>query len=94
MDVAVVSHPLTRITASERKPIFWILFGLAIGFMIVMNLVAAPLMIGSAPNGIVSFEFAGPLEYADKVIRSWDEAVRILAAFSIGLDFLFHIYSL
>ena len=42
-----------------------------------------------APNGIDSFEFAGSMEYADKVIRSWDEAVRILAAFSIGLDFLF-----
>jgi len=35
------------------------------------------------------FEFAGSLESAVKIIRSWDEAVRILAAFSIGLDFLF-----
>lgn len=84
-----MSHPLTRINANILKSIFWILFGLTIGLMIIMSLVGAPLTTASAPRGIVSFEFAGSLESAAMIVRSWDEAVRILAAFSIGLDFLF-----
>lgn len=79
-----MSHPLTRINVNIHKSIFWILFGLTIGLMIIMSLVGAPLTTASAPRGIVSFEFAGSLESAAMIVRSWDEAVRILAAFSIG----------
>ena len=85
----MISHPLTRINASDRKPIFWILFGLTIVIMILMNLSAAPLTTASAPLGIISFDFAGSLESATKILQSWDEVVRVLAAFSIRLDFLF-----
>ncbi len=84
-----MSYPLIRINPNERKPIFWTLFGLTIGLMIIMNTVAAPLTSASAPIGIISFEFAGSLDATALVINSWDESGRILAAFSIGIDFLF-----
>lgn len=84
-----MSYPLTRINVNERKPIFWTLFGLTIGLMIIMNIVAAPLTSASAPIGIISFEFAGSLDATALIVNSWDEPGRILAAFSIGLDFLF-----
>jgi hypothetical protein len=43
----------------------------------------------AAPAGIISFEFAGSPGRAQEIINSWDGPARLLAAFSLGLDYLF-----
>jgi hypothetical protein len=55
----------------------------------VSLLVNAPLTTRMAPSGIVSFEIAGTLERAHAILQSWGERERLLAAFGLGLDYLF-----
>ena len=57
--------------------------------LVVMNIIAAPLETESAPYGIVSFELAGSAARAEQITGSWDETMRLQAAFSLGLDYLF-----
>jgi hypothetical protein len=42
-----------------------------------------------APNGIISFELAGSVIVADSILDSWSAKAREVAAFSLGLDYLF-----
>jgi hypothetical protein len=55
----------------------------------VSLLVNAPLTTRTAPSGIVSFEVAGTLDRASAILQSWGERQRLLAAFGLGLDYLF-----
>jgi len=49
----------------------------------------APLATDVAPRGIVSFELAGDLEAATRILGSWSGEQRIRAGLSLGADFLF-----
>lgn len=51
--------------------------------------VGAPLVTDAAPRGIVSFELAGDLETATRILESWGSEQRIGAGLSLGADFLF-----
>ena len=48
-----------------------------------------PLKTSAAPLGIISFELAGTTERVAYILASWDEAARIQAGVSLGLDFFF-----
>lgn len=80
---------------ADSRPIWrqpWILGLLvlfAMGFTLIMQAVGAPLRTEAAPMGIVSFEFAGSVDTAKAILASWDEAQRLQAAFSLGLDYLY-----
>lgn len=49
----------------------------------------APLQTAAAPLGMISFELARTEANAASMLGSWDEAARLAAAFSLGLDYLF-----
>ncbi|HJW91216.1 MAG TPA: hypothetical protein VJ436_11305 [Anaerolineales bacterium] len=62
---------------------------LTLTLLAVFNLTGQPLLTPAAPAGILSFEFAGSLARAQEILQSWNEQARLLAAFSLGLDYLF-----
>jgi hypothetical protein len=43
----------------------------------------------AAPRGIISFEFAGSLTTAGRILASWGPKGTVYAGLSLGLDFLF-----
>jgi hypothetical protein len=72
-----MSHPFQAIPADKYLWVFVPLAALTVLLMAVFQ--AIPL-----DPGIVQFELN-----AEQVIKFWDEAAKIRAAFSLGLDFLF-----
>jgi len=84
-----IRHPFEWLPESEQKTAFWTLFVVTVVVVVFMQLVSAPLIIDAAPQGIVSFEFAGDLSNAQKIIDSWGQEERIYAGLSLGLDYLF-----
>jgi hypothetical protein len=62
--------------------------------MVALAWVGRPLITSAAPNGIVSYEFAGSVIKADEILSSWGEAGRLHAAFSLGLDFFYIVFYL
>ncbi|MBE2200692.1 MAG: hypothetical protein IAE79_18910 [Anaerolinea sp.] len=67
----------------------WLAIGLAVAQTAVLTLIGRPLTTPAAPQGIVSFEFAGTLTNAQAIIASWDARTQIVAGLSLGLDFLY-----
>ncbi len=56
----------------------------------ILGVVGRPLTTDAAPCGIVSFEFAWNLFWADKILDSWRAKGSMNAAgLSLGLDYLF-----
>ncbi len=84
-----MSHPFKWVSESSRKTVFWVLFGLAILLMIALQVLGAPLKTQAAPAGIVSFELAGSINAAEKIVSSWDGQARTYAGLNLGLDYLF-----
>jgi hypothetical protein len=82
-------HPLEAIPAGKRVQVFVPLFVLSVALMIALNLIGAPLQTLAAPAGIVSFELAGSVGQTRAILESWDQATRLRAAFSLGLDYVF-----
>jgi hypothetical protein len=42
-----------------------------------------------APYGIVSYEFAGDVPTAERILESWDASARTAAGVNLGLDYLY-----
>jgi hypothetical protein len=82
-------HPFEWISLSAQKRAFWVLFAVTILVMTTLQVIDAPLKTEVAPLGIVSFEFAGDLSHAQKMVESWGRKGRIAAGVSLGLDYLF-----
>ena len=62
---------------------------------IALQLSGGYLVTKEAPYGIVSFEFAGDLSNAQKIVDSWGVDGKIYAGLNLGLDYLFLVgYSL
>jgi hypothetical protein len=72
-----------------RRQIFLPALVLTLLVMIILTWVGEPLTTLAAPNGIISYEFAGSELRAKEILISWGEDGRIHAAFSLGFDFLF-----
>lgn len=60
--------------------------------MLALNVVAAPLTTEAVPFGIVSFELAFSQPHAQKILESWDQQTALLAAFTLGLDYMFMVF--
>jgi hypothetical protein len=58
-------------------------------FLFVMNMVSEPLVTSQAPQGIISFELAKTSERSTAILNSWDSTQKLIAAFSLGLDYVF-----
>jgi hypothetical protein len=86
-----MNHPLAAIAAVYR-PKALVALVVATGLLILaLNVFGAPLRTGVAPAGIISFEFAGDPETAQRIVDSWSPTARIWAGFNLGLDYLFMI---
>jgi len=72
-----------------RRRVFLPALVMTLLVMVILNWVGRPLTTPAAPNGIISYEFAGSVQRAEEILISWGSDGRIHAAFSLGLDFLF-----
>ena len=82
-------HPYEWISLSAQKRAFWALFVVTILVMASLQVIDTLLKNDVAPSGIVSFEFAGDLSLAQKMVEAWGRKGRIAAGLSLGLDYLF-----
>ncbi|MBX3056001.1 MAG: hypothetical protein KF770_05965 [Anaerolineae bacterium] len=81
--------PFAFLPAPRRNRWMKIAIVLALGMTLFFNLTGGPLQTAVAPAGIISFEFAGTVANAQAMIESWGEHGRLVAAFGLGLDFLY-----
>ncbi len=81
--------PFDWIAPDKQKPVFIYLAVLTVIIMVCLQLIGGPLVTGTAPGGIVSYEFAGDIPTARAILKSWDAAGQVYAGLSLGLDFLF-----
>lgn len=84
-----MKHPFQLLSRSSFRWIFWPLFLLTLLLLIVLNLLNSPLNNTQAPQGIISLELAGSQVVAESIVKSWDAIQQKIAAFGLGLDFLF-----
>ena len=84
-----MTHPLERIKPERRTHYFYPLLTLTLLLLLSMNFIGMPLNTAAAPQGIISFEFAGTPERAQQMLDSWSPEGRVRAGFIQGLDFLF-----
>jgi hypothetical protein len=73
----------------RRGLLWWALLALTILLTVVLQAVDAPLKTPAAPQGIVSYEFAGTTAAAQSILDSWDAGAKVHAGFSLGLDYLY-----
>ncbi|MEJ2750140.1 MAG: hypothetical protein P8183_19875 [Anaerolineae bacterium] len=81
--------PFDWITAEKQKPVFIFLVVLTIVVMGCLQIIGGPLVTDAAPQGIVSYEFAGDMPTAHAILDSWGARGQVFAGLSLGLDFLF-----
>jgi hypothetical protein len=73
-----------------RRGLLWpALLALTMALTIVLQAVNVPLKTPAAPQGVVSYEFAGTTAAAQGILDSWDAGAKIHAGFSLGLDYLY-----
>jgi len=82
-------HPFRALQPGQARFVFVLFLILTALLMVVLRLVDAPLQTAAAPSGILSFEFAGNVNRAKEIVRSWEGAPALFAGFSLGLDYLF-----
>jgi hypothetical protein len=82
-------HFLETIPAKRRIRLFWFFLFLVILLMVVFNWLGVPLATAAAPNGMISYELAGTPAKSQSILDSWNAHAQLLAAFSLGLDYLF-----
>jgi hypothetical protein len=84
-----MTHPFERLSPAQRRTLFFSLLSLALLLLVGMNFIGLPLNTPAAPQGVVSFEFAGTPARARAMLDSWDASARVRLGFIQGLDFLF-----
>ena len=84
-----MTHPFTWLSPRGQRFAFAILAPLTVAVMAALDAIGRPLVTEAAPLGIVSFEFAGDVATATRMLEGWGEAGRVRAGLSLGLDYLF-----
>ena len=84
-----IRHPFTWLSESGQKRAFLGVFVFTLATMMSMNIIGHPLVNETAPQGIVSFEFAGTVDAAHRMMDSWGPQGRVSAGLSLGFDYLF-----
>lgn len=84
-----ISHPFAWLPESVQKRVFLGALVFTLATMMGMNIIGHPLVNETAPQGIVSFEFAGTIDSAKRMMASWGEEGLISAGLSLGFDYLF-----
>jgi hypothetical protein len=84
-----MSHPFQAIAPEKVWKVLIPLIVLTIILMILLNGLGASLNNSVAPDGMISFELAGDVDSSQGIINSWNAESQLIAAFSLGLDYLF-----
>jgi hypothetical protein len=84
-----MQHPLEKMPEPNRRRCFWSLLVASGVLVFIFAVTGASLNTGAAPQGIISLQMAGNVTKASEMIASWDSKARLLAAFGLGLDYLF-----
>lgn len=84
-----MAHPFTWLPLSVHRRAFVMFLVLALVLLVAMRALDAPLKNVVSPSGIVSFELAGELRLAQRIVEAWGPAGRVYAGLSLGLDYLF-----
>ena len=82
-------YPFESLSLSGQRRTFIVFFVLSIVVMASLQITGAPLRTDVSPSGIISFEFAGDLDLAQRMVDSWGPTGRIYAGLNLGLDYLF-----
>jgi len=82
-------HPFLRLSRNQLPKFFWPMFLSTIILLLIMNILSQPLVTSQAPGGIISFELARTPTRSTAIMNSWDSTQKLIAAFSLGLDYLF-----
>jgi len=72
-----------------RRRTFLPFFTLTLIIEGVLTMTGNMLKTDATPLGIISYELAGSIEHAQAILNSWSEPLKRLAAFNLGLDYLF-----
>jgi hypothetical protein len=81
--------PFGWLPIPHRGRAFTFLALLALVLMATLNILGVPLRNDASPAGIISYEFAGSLPAAERILGAWGEEGRVAAGLNLGLDFLF-----
>lgn len=87
----VPKPPFDFLETERRNRWMNVMIVLALLMTAVMTIVGRPLTTDVASAGILSYEFAWDMETAQAIVASWDANTKLVAAFSLGLDFLYPI---
>jgi hypothetical protein len=88
-EVRELHHPFEWLPEASQRRAFVISALLAVFVMLILQVLGRPLITEAAPAGIVSFELAGNILAAERMLESWGDAGRVYAGLSLGLDYLF-----
>jgi hypothetical protein len=82
-------HPFEWLNKPDQKRLFILFLILTLAVIAALRNFDTHLKTSAAPNGIISYEFAGNLPAAQNIIKSWGEKGQIYAGLSLGIDYLF-----
>jgi hypothetical protein len=84
-----VRAPLERLARDRFWRTFVELLALNLAVAGALMLAGRDLRTDAAPNGILSLQFAGSVEDVGRILQSWSPRARTVAAFTLGLDYLY-----
>lgn len=84
-----LQNPFEWLPSAARTRVFVILTVLALVVMAGLQVLGGPLKTEASPLGIVSFEFAGDLTTAQRMLDAWGPRGQVYAGLNLGLDYLF-----
>ncbi len=87
--VKELHHPFEWLSEANQRRVFIVSTLLAIVVMTILQVLGRPLNTEAAPAGIVSFELAGSILTAERMLESWGDAGRVYAGLSLGIDYFF-----
>jgi hypothetical protein len=82
-------HPFEWLAPAKQKRAFFGFLILTLVVMVGLRILDAPLHTDLSPSGIVSFELAGELPLARRMVETWGTRGQVYAGLSLGLDYLF-----
>ena len=84
-----MTHPFAWLAVRARRRAFAAATALTLLCGAGLQALGAALVTPEAPRGIVSFELAGDVATAERMLGSWDAQARVRAGLSLGADYLF-----
>jgi len=82
-------HPFAWLPVRARRRAFAVATALTLLCGAGLQALGAALVTPEAPRGIVSFELAGDLATARRMLGSWDGPAQVRAGLGLGADYLF-----